>query len=676
MSRENDFAKQLAKFMTSLSSGDSGSSHEPHRDPDCYKTGIVKFQIDGDIYRYLDHFTNHVAMTPDQERDNGFTNTDMLMDRLSYDVKDKFDRIYSASDLTSHEEVKMKLCEVFGGKDRQKVFRKYFEKLKIGNRSFSDYYTETLKQWQSYNYCRQVCGDYTKNDDDFINIIIRGITKRETRKYLKIEIRRNNINTISALSTYVNSYHENLDDSDSDSSDSEKEDKKTEGQTPREHSDFSKNGSSTNNISGQTHLEHEINQLRTEIKELKSKNMKETRGQTRNHERLNSPYYSEGQTLKEHSDFSKNGSSSNNISGQTHLEHEINQLRSQLNKTREEKQRNQIRDLQTQINNMSRNGKQIENSSFRLNNLSGDSQSIMSSMNEKIGDNNHHTLQDARKANEHLQSLINTLQTTLKQQSVRNENEKGELRRDKEFFQEQYRKETESRLNNLGSYNYSYDQEESNLHNMEYRNNYNNRGHNRHSNNRDNGYRPHNTNSNYNSNYNNNYGSHNNPQRGRSRSPMQSNNRNDRSRSPSPTSHRGCFACGPKHDHWLIECDVATREEKETELIKILDKQKKMNNGQLPPGKEEILRDQFKIPKGKINQMLTHDKSKDPPGQGHFCKWCYVKNHSMFICKNYCPICEQTGHGWQACTRDSDLVEKRKQRWAALLARLTVYSSN
>ena len=303
-------------------------------------------------------------------------------------------------------------------------------------------------------------------------------------------------------------------------------------------------------------------------------------------------------------------------------------------------------------------------------------------INKQVNQQDSNTLTEVLQQNRDLQSLLTNLQSSIQHQSVRNQEVQNEHIKEKEFLRETLQQERQNRLNHPNQSG------ESSINNMqqEYKNNYNG-NYNRNS--RDssprrpnnNGYRPHNSNNqDYNShsrnNDNNNYQGRSqkwDDQRGRSRSPGPG--YNNRSRSPSPTTEK-CFAC--QGSHWKIRCPGLTREEKEVELLKIIEKNKRLNGGSISDNQEKGLYDKFQIEKTKVNQTLLHDKSKEPAGTttGHYCKWCHARGHNMLICKYYCPICEQVGHGWQTCTKDTNLVQKRMGMFKNVMDRLSVYATS
>ena len=165
------------------------------------------------------------------------------------------------------------------------------------------------------------------------------------------------------------------------------------------------------------------------------------------------------------------------------------------------------------------------------------------------------------------------------------------------------------------------------------------------------------------------------PRPHRDQSPNRDSNSGNRSRSrsPSPTpSNNKCFMC--KEEHWMIECPHLTREEKELELYKIL--QRKQKQGNNDPMMEEQLRRKYGIAKVKKNKAHTHDHSIPVTGSGHYCKWCNVKGHSMWICPRYCSICEKEGHNWENCKSNPPFVNNRKLKLQSTLKRFKLYSSD
>ena len=346
-----------------------------------------------------------------------------------------------------------------------------------------------------------------------------------------------------------------------------------------------------------------------------------------------------------------------------------------------------VAELEKQLRDVNKKNQSLDTGSFAVTNIQQESTRLQQKIDMEQNIHNSRALEDAKETTQRLTTMVNNLQNSLLQTRAESQKHQNELQQQarvisnlQQITQENNAEKPYKQREWNPRYNNNYrgrspspqrNYSDNNRYNSNYKGNNNYNDSNRHNNNygssRGNN---HNDNNKYNNNYGGYKGSNDNyRQRSRSPSPYSA-----RSRSPSPTPMNSkCFACGEAH--WMVSCPYLTREERETELFKIINKIVK-KDGSITKEKETSLRNTYNIPATKPNQSKTHDESKDPPGRGHFCKWCYVRGHSMFICQHYCPICETKGHGWETCNKDATLVATRKQKLATLLQRFKLYSSN
>ena len=381
---------------------------------------------------------------------------------------------------------------------------------------------------------------------------------------------------------------------------------------------------------------------------------------------------------------------------------------SRREKEQENASKKKVITLEREIKEFKKKISEFEKSKHTLNTVQSQSEQINTQITEQLATEESKCLKDTRETNTKLTTFLSTMQEEMQKQSFNTQQMVNSLQEERrsiintlqeqksnEPYKPRYREQSPNRYenrsrsyspgrqdrnyrphnnsdryrgnnsdrNNNNSYNSDKNNNNSYNNDRNSNNSYNNDRNNNNSYNNDN-----NNNNNYNNDRNNNSNYNNNRSRSRERNPRFS--RGAASRSPSPTSNT-CHSC--KGEHWQIECPFYTREEKEVELLKMLEKHVQIN-GQ-DPKKEDELRERYKIPKGKLNQTLNHDMNKPVGGKGHFCKWCRTRGHNMMICTHYCPICEKLGHGWRECKSNPQLVEQRKQGLHNLITRLKFYSN-
>ena len=320
----------------------------------------------------------------------------------------------------------------------------------------------------------------------------------------------------------------------------------------------------------------------------------------------------------------------------------------------EQQLKKEIDTLKKQLIQQNRQQQAIGSSTFALTNVQADTHKLDQEIQAKLNNTQSNALKDVKEENKQMKTLLNNIQTQLQAQAAETQRAKSELQQQQRAL---------SHLHQI-SQNRDFD----------YRQDYRHRDRSRspsrdyRSPSRDNYRNQNNTNHRARNPYNNDY--NNTSYRSRSSSPHR-----ERSRSPSPTPQNNkCFACGEQH--WMIECPHLTREEKETELFKIIKRKERQDGTHMSKENETALRNKYNIPYTKPNKSRTHDENKPVTGKGHFCKWCHTRGHSMFICPWYCPICEEDGHGWENCTKNIPFVTQRKDKFANFLKRLRIYSNS
>ena len=266
---------------------------------------------------------------------------------------------------------------------------------------------------------------------------------------------------------------------------------------------------------------------------------------------------------------------------------------------------------------------ELEKSKFAVNTVQTQAEEIESQITNKLPNDESQCMKDTKETNSKITSFLSNMQDEMKKQSFHTQqmfNSVQEERRsiintlqeqkNNEPYKPRYRDqspniyENRSRSFSPGRQDRNYrpynnsDRYRGNNNDRNNNNNYNNdRNNNTNYNNDRNNNNNYNSNRNNNNSYNsdnNNNNTYNNENRSRSRERNPRFSRGATSRSPSPTSNT-CHSC--KGEHWQIECPFYTREEKEVELLKMLDKHTQIN-GQ-DPKKENELRERYKIPKGK-----------------------------------------------------------------------------